>query len=202
MIKICILNYGLGNIKSLSNALNKIGYQSEYFSENQKIHYDLIFIPGVGSFSKASDLIYYFKINEFINKSVLRGAKIFGICLGMQLMFNRGFENKETKGLGLINGEVKKIKNSKILPIIGWKETYFNNKNFTQFNNTKFYYCHSYAAQKVNKKNFLSITYQEDKKTYLSGVINSNLIGTQFHPEKSGENGLEFLKVSIEKFFF
>ena len=65
----------------------------------------------------------------------------------MQLMFNRGFENKETKGLGLINGEVKKIKNSKILPIIGWKETYFNNKNFTQFNNTKFYYCHSYAAQ-------------------------------------------------------
>ena len=55
---------------------------------------------------------------------------------------------------------------------------------------------------KVNKKNFLSITYQEDKKTYLSGVINSNLIGTQFHPEKSGENGLEFLKVSIEKFFF
>ena len=94
MKKICILDYGLGNIKSLFNALKKIGVNPFLFSEdnNDKKNYDLVFIPGVGSFSKASELLNNNKYKNFI-QNTLENSNIFGICLGMQILFTSGEEN-------------------------------------------------------------------------------------------------------------
>jgi glutamine amidotransferase len=199
LIKICILDYGLGNIKSLSNALKKIGFKCEYYSDKKKKNYDLIFLPGVGSFQLATKYIKEKKIDIFIKKSLENETKLFGICLGMQLLFKKGYENGVSKGLHYFDGEVKKIKGTKILPIVGWKKTYFDDKNFSIFKNSKFYYCHSYEAKFVKKKYILSIALNQNKSKYVSSVFNNNIIATQFHPEKSGEVGLNFLDYSIKK---
>ena len=202
MKKICILDYGLGNIKSLYNSLKKIGFIPQFFSENSDSNYDIIFIPGVGSFSHASKLLINKKLNEYLIKAK-KDSYIFGICLGMQILMSKGFENGEYEGLNLINGEVKLIRNNAnkvILPIVGSKKiNIVNNKMkfLSEYNNEKFYFVHSYAANPNDKNNILCQTTSQNIN-YCSGIINDNIIGTQFHPEKSGEIGLNFLKDFIQ----
>ena len=197
MKKICILDYGLGNIKSLYNSIAKIGYKPTFFSDDKKHHYDLIFIPGVGSFSAGSKLIKK-KYGNFIKKTHLNDVSIFGICLGMQLLLNDGVENGLNSGLKLIDGRVLKVTKNKIkLPIIGWNKVKFKKlKNLSflsKYKNEKFYFIHSYSAHLKDQRNELGSTTHDDI-TYTSAVIKKNCVGTQFHPEKSGEVGLEFLK--------
>ena len=110
MKKICILDYGLGNIKSLYNSLNKIGYKPTFASEFKKKNYDIIFIPGVGSFSNGSKLIKKKYLN-FLNHSFNKGISLFGICLGMQLLLSEGEENGLNKGLNFVDGKVVKLTN-------------------------------------------------------------------------------------------
>ena len=198
MKKICILDYGLGNIKSLYNSLQKIDYKPQFYSENNSTNYDIVFIPGVGSFSEASKLLKNDKLDLFL-KEVKKNSYIFGICLGMQILFSKGFENGESKGLDLINGQVKLItsKNKKIiLPIVGYKKISIQNnylKFLKNYDNKKFYFVHSFAGKTNDLKNILCTT-KDQNINYCSGVIKERIIGTQFHPEKSGEIGLNFLK--------
>ena len=198
MKKICILDYGLGNIKSLYNSLQKIGYKPQFYSENNSTNYDIVFIPGVASFSEASKLLKNDKLDLFL-KEVKKNSYIFGICLGMQILFSKGFENGESKGLDLINGQVKLItsKNKKIiLPIVGYKKISIQNnylKFLKNYDNKKFYFVHSFAGKTNDLKNILCTT-KDQNINYCSGVIKERIIGTQFHPEKSGEIGLNFLK--------
>ena len=119
----------------------------------------------------------------------------------MQLFHTTGFENGKNKGLNLIKGDVIKFQNKSILPIIGWKKIFIHNKNefLNEFNERKFYFVHSYHVKNVEKKNILSYSNYQDEK-YISSVIKDNYLGVQFHPEKSGENGLEFLKKVINYF--
>ena len=202
MKKICILDYGLGNIKSLYNSLKKIGFNAQFFSENSSSHYDIIFIPGVGSFSHASKLIMDKKLDEYLIKAK-KNSYIFGICLGMQILLSKGFENGEHKGLNFINGEVKLIKNNNnkiILPIVGSKKINITNdkiKFLNKYDNEKFYFVHSYAVNPIEKSNVLCQTTSQNVE-YCSGIFKNNIIGTQFHPEKSGEIGLNFLKDFIQ----
>jgi imidazole glycerol-phosphate synthase subunit HisH len=202
MKKICILDYGLGNIKSLYNSLRKIGYYPKFYSEDTSNKFDIIFIPGVGSYSKASKLLLSPKFKNFINEA-RKNSYLFGICLGMQILLSKGFENGEHEGLDLINGEVKLIgnKNQKvILPFVGYHKISIVNdkaKFLNQYNNQKFYFVHSYVANPRNEKDILSYTtYQKIK--YCSSIAKGQIIGTQFHPEKSGEIGLNFLKDFIK----
>lgn len=200
--KICILDYGLGNIKSLYNALKVINCEVFFFSEKKNINYDFIFIPGVGSFSKASNLIKKKNVQIFIKKNYEK-VKFFGICLGMQIAFDFGNENSFNRGLSLLNGNVEKIKSTRkiILPIVGFKKIFLQKKIkfLSKFNNEKFYFCHSYECLLKNKKNLLFSTKDQGHK-YCAAVINKNFIGTQFHPEKSGSIGLNFLKDVIDNF--
>ncbi len=202
MKKICILDYGLGNIKSLYNSLKKIGFNAHFFTENSSSNYDIIFIPGVGSFSHASRLIKDKKLDKYLIKAK-KNSYIFGICLGMQILLSKGFENGEYDGLNLIKGEVKLIRNRNnkiVLPIVGSKKININNnkiKFLNKYNNEKFYFVHSYAANPIEKNNILCQTSTQNID-YCSGIIKDNIIGTQFHPEKSGEIGLNFLKDFIE----
>ena len=199
MKKVCILDYGLGNIKSLSNALKKIGVNPFLFSEdnNNKKNYDLVFIPGVGSFSKASELLLNEKYKDFINNTLIN-SHIFGICIGMQMLFSSGEENGKHSGLNIIKGKVKilgKKDNKLILPMVGYQSVNFLNDEYnslSNFNNEKFYFIHSYAAFPENKNNILGITKSQNTE-YCAAVHNDRVLGTQFHPEKSGKIGLEFM---------
>ncbi len=202
MKKICILDYGLGNIRSLYNSLKRLSFNPDFYSESKKKVYDYIFIPGVGSFSKGSELIK--KHKKFLHQAKNDGSFIFGICLGMQLLLTSGEENGENPGLNLIEGKVKLLSNKKniILPIIGWNNVDFNYQNKLNFlknyQKEKFYFIHSYVANLENKNNQLSTT-RYNEIDYTSSIIDTNCIGTQFHPEKSGEIGLEFLNDWITK---
>ena len=203
MKKICILDYGLGNIKSLHNSIKKLGFNPEFYSENKCKIYDFIFIPGVGSFSKGSELIIN-KYKNFIIEAKNKNIPIFGICLGMQLLLTSGNENGKNPGLNLIQGKVEILSSNKdiILPAIGWNNVKFLNLdkyNFLKnYQKEKFYFIHSYVANLDSEVNILS-TSRYHNIDYVSSIINERCIGTQFHPEKSGEIGLEFLKDWITK---
>ena len=195
--KILILDYGLGNIMSLKNAIIKIGFNPQLYSQTKRIDdFEILIIPGVGSFNKASNIFKKKNLFKIITKFYLSNKKIIGICLGMQLMLSKGYEFKKSSGINLIKGNVKKVNNKIKLPIVGWYKTTFNKKKFEYFNNKKFYYIHSFAANDVIKKNILCRN-KCQKLNYISGIIDKNLYGFQFHPEKSGNIGLKLLKNTI-----
>tara|TARA_A100001388_G_C28750304_1_gene491799 strand:+ start:822 stop:1442 length:621 start_codon:yes stop_codon:yes gene_type:complete len=203
MKNVTILDYGMGNIKSLYNAIKFLGYKPLFYSEKKKIHSEISILPGVGAFNHAMKLISKKKIkkdiNDFINN---KNNKLIGICLGMQLLFNESSENNRTKGLDIISGKISKLssKKSNILPNVGWSETIIDKNNkykyLYQFNRKKFYYVHSYHANPRYKKNQLASAYFNEKKICAIAVKN-NVIGTQFHPEKSSKIGLDFLDCII-----
>tara|TARA_B100000965_G_scaffold401341_1_gene425009 strand:- start:5066 stop:5686 length:621 start_codon:yes stop_codon:yes gene_type:complete len=195
--KVCILDYGLGNILSLKNSLNYLGHNNFLISEEKNKSFDCLIIPGVGSFSQAINLIKKKNLKNFIDLGVKNNSLILGICLGMQILFKKGYENGETPGLNYFEGEVKKMsgKTIKKLPHIGWSETNFskNEENlFNKYSGEKFYYIHSFECKTSNNKDTLANSkYYEHK--FVAAVKKKNLIGFQFHPEKSGEVGLNLL---------
>ena len=201
MKSICILDYGLGNVSSLNNAIRKIGYFPDFYSEKKNKNYEIIFIPGVGSFGKASELINKKKLIDFIKNNYKNNCLIFGICIGMQLLCSEGNEDGVNKGINLIKGKIELVTQKKIkLPIIGWQKVQFINNYLSlkkKYNNEKFYFLHSYAPKNISVSNQLTITKYMNIK-YISSIFDKNIIGTQFHPEKSGEIGLEFLKDVIK----
>jgi len=201
MKSICILDYGLGNVASLNNAIRKIGYYPDFYSEKKKINYEILFIPGVGSFGKASKLINKKHLIHFIKNNYKNNCLIFGICIGMQLLCSEGNEDGINKGINLIKGNVELIADKKIkLPVIGWQKVQFINNYLglkKKYNNEEFYFLHSYAPKNISDSNQLTITKYMNVK-YISSIFSKNIIGTQFHPEKSGEVGLEFLKDVIK----
>ena len=201
MKSICILDYGLGNVSSLNNAIRKIGYFPDFYSEKKNKNYEIIFIPGVGSFGKASELINKKKLIDFIKNNYKNNCLIFGICIGMQLLCSEGNEDGVNKGINLIKGKIELVTQKKIkLPIIGWQKVQFINNYLglkKKYNNEKFYFLHSYAPKNISVSNQLTITKYMNIK-YISSIFDKNIIGTQFHPEKSGEIGLEFLKDVIK----
>jgi len=204
MKKITILDYGLGNIRSLKNSLRLVTNNVNYYSEDKKENFDILFLPGVGSFSKASEILFNNKYSDLIFHANKREILIIGICLGMHLLLSKGYEDGESSGLNFFNGYVDKIpvKNKK-LPNIGWRKVKFSdNKNFSflkKFDNSKFYFVHSYMSNVNNEESIIShISYDGIKIP--SMIFQKNVIGIQFHPEKSGKNGIEFLNELITKY--
>lgn len=207
MKKICILDYGMGNIASLSNAIKKLGYTPELYSEKEKINSNILFLPGVGAFNSAMKIIkqkcYDRLIYSFIKKN---DNLIFGICLGMQILFNSSNENNNTEGLNLINGKVSKLQSiNKIkLPHVGLNEIkIINNNEFNfikNYDKEKFYFVHSYAVKTLKKKNTLAVSAYKDINFASVVTNNKNIIGTQFHPEKSSKIGLNFLEDVLKNF--
>ena len=202
MKKIAILDYGLGNILSLKNSLNYLGFDNFLLSTNPKKAFDCLIIPGVGSFSHAMKLIKKDKL-DLINKTKEREILIIGICLGMQILTSKGFEGGKTKGLSLISGLTSKLnrKENNKLPRVGWKKTFFKNNDcfFSEFNNEKFYYIHSFKTEIKKKTDIIGHSFYGNKKI-ISAINKKNIFGFQFHPEKSGEVGLELIKRLLQKY--
>ena len=206
---VLIIDYGTGNIKSVYNSVKKT-LQNLNRSFDLKVSSNLlemkkadkIILPGVGSFDQCMDRIR--KINglvETLNEQILIKRKSFlGICVGMQILDNYGYENQKTKGLSWIDGHVKSLKNSTCIPKslkiphMGWNNLSINSKNILFDNIThedQFYFVHSYFFDIKHNKNIICNTkYGID----IPAIVNEdNIFGFQFHPEKSGISGLKIL---------
>ena len=202
--KCLILDYGMGNIKSIEAAChyNKI----ETITSNKKEDIEkcgAIILPGVGSFKKAMENLNNLKILNTLKQHASNKKPILGICLGMQLLFEESEEFGKTYGLGLLNGKVKKfniikINNNKI-PHVGWNSISFKEKIkegtilSSIANNEKMYFVHSFFVDPENKS-IISTTTNYGKFDFCSSVISENIFATQFHPEKSGLEGLKVYK--------
>ncbi|MBW6409178.1 imidazole glycerol phosphate synthase subunit HisH [Clostridium weizhouense] len=198
---IVIIDYGMGNLKSVYNALKSIGLESKISSNKDDIiKAKALILPGVGSFKDAMDNIEKESLDDLIKNEVKKGKFILGICLGMQLFFEKGFEVEERSGLGLLKGNVIKmkenIKDNIKIPHIGWNNLiYSKDDNLLEaVEEGEFvYYVHSYYAQEYDADDL--VAYSEYGTNKIPGIVrNNNVIGIQFHPEKSSNIGLKLLK--------
>ena len=202
---ICIIDYGCGNTKSILNSLKYINSKAVISNKDDVIKKSShLILPGVGSYGNAM-LKINSKINlKLLNNEVLNVRKpILGICVGMQIMSNYGFEFKRTKGLSWLDGEVKKMRSKpNIIPQIGWNNLDIKiekNKIFDKITKKDFFYfVHSFQFNLKKKNDLLASTFYND---HFSSVINrKNILGVQFHPEKSQSAGIKFLKNFIDYF--
>ena len=203
-----VIDYGLGNTFSVINALKIIGAEPILTNDPKKIeNAERIILPGVGAFGNGIEKLKKLKIIDSLSNYILKEKPLLGICLGMQLLMDISYEFGKFEGLGYIKGEVKKIKikdnNSKFIkvPLIGWYKTkvydsYLSStsKSLVESINLKsFYYVHSYSVLPVKKKNLLAYVEHANQRI-VAAICEENIIGVQFHPERSGEFGLGFIK--------
>lgn len=204
MIKIGILDLGINNLYSIYNCLHNCGYKTKLVTKNIcKADIDLLVIPGVGSFKYAMKIINERKLNyEISNFLIQKNKYIYGICLGMQIFFEKSNEFGNTRGLSIIKGEVKKFnkEKTKLVTNIGWRKvkTFKEKKFYYNIENNYFYFVHSYFCNPKNQDDILLTTNLNNKLNFCSAVRKNNIIGTQFHPEKSGIDGINFLKNIIK----
>jgi len=209
--KIVLIDYGVGNLLSVQRAFEHVGHSIEITSNPILImQADKLVLPGVGAFNKAMEAISSLHLSEYIKEFAKMDRPILGICLGMQLLFDSSEENGSTKGLGLISGKVLSIRNYVMggikVPHIGWQALQMN-KEFSSDgpsilsgidHRDNFYFVHSYIANVEDK------SHQEAYCNYggieiPAVVTHGNIMGCQFHPEKSGKSGLKIIKNFCEK---
>jgi len=201
VLMIVIIDYGMGNLKSVRNALNYLGIENKISDDYDEIRKaDALILPGVGAFPDAMDTIEKLGLAKVIKEETEKGKYLLGICLGMQLLFEKGYEGLERTGLGLIKGNIVKMKDDREknvkIPHIGWNNLKYNRKDilFRNIDEGKYvYYVHSYFAQSYNDEDL--VAYSEYGENKIPGIVRrNNIIGAQFHPEKSGTVGLDILK--------
>lgn len=193
-----IIDYGMGNLKSICNALESIN--EEYLISAYK--YDLrkcsgLILPGVGSFKEGMFNLRKDGLYSVVKEVKKTGKPLLGICLGMQLLFEKGYEGEETKGIGLLKGKVIKMNEEEFrVPNIGWNSLNIN-KDDDLIKGLKeeshMYYVHSYYADEYNEEDLVASS--DYYGLNIPGIVRrDNIIGVQFHPEKSGEEGIKLLK--------
>ena len=200
---IAIINYGVGNLFSLESSFNAINQDVRIITDPDELNnYDRIILPGVGAFEDAAKKLFASGMADPLIKAAHSGKPVLGICLGMQLLFTKSYEFGEHEGLDLIPGSVRAI--SEVIPEglkipqMGW-----NALNLTShdgiFKNTPdnsyVYFVHSYYASCDEKFITAKTEYGAD---LTAAVQNKNIYGVQFHPEKSGNIGLDILKAFCE----
>jgi len=196
---IAIINYKMGNLQSVQNALDYLGIKNEIVSDPGKIqNASKIILPGVGSFRKAMRNIKEMGLYEPICDVVLKKkTPILGICLGMQLLAKSGEEDGLTDGFGFVDDHVGRFDIDKKykVPHVGFNSVTVNRENSTLFNGlgegTDFYFVHSFRLGDLSKPYMSSVT--EYGENFISSFEHGNVFGTQFHPEKSQSNGLKLL---------
>ena len=201
---IAIIDYGVGNIFSLRSSFACIGADAVLTSDKKVIEKaDKIILPGVGAFGDAADKLKKSGLFTVIQENCANGKPLMGICLGMQLLFEKSYEYGETEGLGLIHGNIKYIGDSieqgLKVPHIGWNSLNFGkekNELFRYIKNGDFvYFVHSFHGTECESSTIATTEYGG---TLTAAVADKNIYGMQFHPEKSGDKGLKILKAFCE----
>lgn len=190
-----IVDYGVGNLKSVSNAMNYLGVNTLITSDAKELELaDAIILPGVGAFPDAAEKLRTPGLDQVLIGQAEK-KPILGICLGMQLLFDRGEEVRPCSGLGLIPGHVAKIQTGYKLPHIGWNCLEFKNNSpiFKGLNDGAYvYFVHSFCGYAHSENDVIART--QYGPSLVAAVSHGNVFGCQFHPEKSGETGLMILK--------
>jgi glutamine amidotransferase len=196
-----------GNIGSIKKAIKDIIKNQPFClkiidGDFQVDDYEKIILPGQGAYATLMKNLQSYKILNSLKLYLKKNKPYFGICVGMQILSERGYENKITKGLGVIPGNIKKFsKKNLITPHMGWNNIQINQKKneivTNKFDNQDFYFVHSYTFQNIQKKFVLA--YTNYGGLFPSIVSTGNIYGVQFHPEKSHKNGLNLIKNFIFK---
>lgn len=193
---VAIIDYGMGNVLSVQKALNAIKVDSIISDNAEEIaKCSHIILPGVGSFKKAMENLHARNLVGVLQKEVKENKKPFlGICLGMQLLAEKGFEDEETAGLGFIEGSVHAIPDNNLPTThIGWNNISIKNKKyFSNIQDNNFYFVHSYCLHATNESDVAATVEYGTELT--AAVQRDNVFGTQFHPEKSQVEGIAVLK--------
>ncbi|MEG0642197.1 MAG: imidazole glycerol phosphate synthase subunit HisH [Clostridium sp.] len=193
---IAIIDYGVGNLKSIYNSLQRLSIDSVVTKDEDVINNaDKIILPGVGAFNDAMESLRKSGLIKCIKENVENGKPILGICLGMQILYEKGYEDGEFQGLGILKGSVVKLKDGVKIPHMGWNsiEKGADHKIANRIQSGEYvYYVHSYY---VDTKNMDEVVFYSDYGVLVPGLVaKGNVIGMQFHPEKSGDTGLKLLK--------
>lgn len=200
---IAIIDYGINNLDSVKNAMDKLGAISVVTNNATTIQSaDALILPGVGAAGEGMKNLKKLGLDKLLTSEVRNGKPFLGICLGMQLMMDNS-EEGQVDCLGLIKGNVKKFSNQLKVPHIGWNQVGFKDPNLEIFtgipNNSNFYFVHSYVCRPNNTDIIVGeTTYGQN---YCSILKKKNIYGVQFHPEKSGGVGFQLLKNIINSFF-
>ncbi len=199
-----IINYGVGNLYSLKSSLDYLGLENRFVTKPEQLDkVDKIILPGVGAFKDAYNKLVDSGIKEKMLEKVNNGTYLLGVCLGMQMLFEKSYEFGEHNGLGLIKGEVTSLRDAICadlkVPHMGWNSLEIVNQNCPLLKYTKngeyFYYVHSFYANNCEE----SLVAYSNYGTKVTGIVaKDNVFGTQFHPEKSGKSGLAMLKAFSE----
>mgnify|MGYP000070425394 CR=1 FL=1 len=204
--KVTILDYSSGNISSIKYVINKLGLKCKVSKKRDEIlNSNYLIIPGVGSYDNCMNKILKFNLKKVIKEFCKnQDNKLLGICVGMQILSNVGFENKKFPGLGLIPGKVDILNKKKInkLPHIGWNNIEITDKNCPLIksinNEDHFYFVHSYKFENSFKNHTVASSNYLGKKFNCIVSNKKNIFGTQFHPERSQNSGIKLFK----NFFF
>ena len=197
---IAIIDYGVGNLFSLSSSLKLIGADAVVTNDVEVIRKaDKIILPGVGAFEDAIAKLKENNLDLFVKEQAKGGKPLMGICLGMQLLFEKSFEYGEHEGLGILKGQVVPMQGSipeeLKIPHIGWNALHLTNTDCPIFENISeedcVYFVHSYYAEGCEDSLVATTEYG---KELTAAVAKDNVYGCQFHPEKSGEIGMKILR--------
>ena len=185
---IAIVDYGVGNIRSVERALLQVGAEAELTAEPIDLdRADGIVLPGVGAFAPALAKLSEHGLGGRITELARRGKPVLGVCLGYQLLFEESTEHGRHQGLGLLPGRVVEVTNSERLPVIGWcRVTQTGDSRLWEgiADQSYFYFVHSFTPERSSD----SIACSENSPA--AAAAKGNVMGTQFHPEKSGADGL------------
>jgi len=202
---VVIIDYNLGNLFSVKQACDIIGIKAKISSNKADIEQaDALILPGVGAFIEAMRNLESLNLVESIKQAVNRGKPLFGVCLGLQLLFSKSEEFGSGDGLNLIPGVIRKfpsiINKKKVkVPQIAWNRIYSNKQSWKESplfdvdENEFMYFVHSYYVEPEDKSCILSTTNYEGLE-YCSGIFKDNVFAVQFHPEKSAEKGVSIYK--------
>lgn len=199
-----VIDYDAGNVRSVMKAVNKLGAEAILTSDPEELDKcSSLILPGVGSFGKAMDNLEARNLDTYIKKAVSEGRLFLGICLGLQMLFDRSFEEGERAGLSLIPGEVVRFgkesdeawDETQKIPHMGWNQLICNREDQIGegLGEGEFaYFVHSYYAR---PEDWNDVIYYADYSVKVPGVVRKgNVIGMQFHPEKSSDTGMKLLK--------
>jgi glutamine amidotransferase len=196
-VRIAVVDYGMGNRRSVEKALEHVGASACVSADEVELRAaDGLVIPGVGAFPRAMDNLRERGLEGLVRERVAAGTPVLGVCLGMQLAFERSSELGGAEGLGLIAGEVRELAAGELkLPHIGWNEVRFGERSSPLTDglpaSCAFYHVHSFAAVPARSEDVLgTATYGE---SFATAVSRGSFYGVQFHPEKSSAAGLRLL---------
>jgi glutamine amidotransferase len=196
-VRVAILNYGMGNLRSAAMAFEHVGASVEVTSDHDAVRAaHAVVLPGVGAFPKAMEAVRRLGLDELVRERVEAGVPVLGICLGMQLLFESSTELGGASGIGLVTGAVEPLDAAGLkVPQIGWNEVEWRPEKQLATGlgaRTAMYHVHSYAVKPEDPEVIAGTAVYGTE--FVSAIEHGNLFGVQFHPEKSSRDGLQLLR--------